>query len=132
MQTVIESKFAGLEAPSPVSPWNGLNLYFVDVNQSPENYLKTIDYVTASSPLLNLVFLHNTDTLFTSPKECFWPQYKLYRDSLKESFSFMTQVQSSIESEELSGMHRISANPTFQSRKRKFTNVCSFVRPSVC
>ena len=103
MQSVIEGKFAGFEAPSSLSPWDGVILYFVDIRQSPEQYLKTIEYVTSSNPLINLVFLHNTDTLLTSPKECFWPQYKLYRDAAREGLNFMTQVLSAVDSEELTG-----------------------------
>ena len=101
MSLSITGKFSNLEKHSPVSIWDALTVYIVNVKNSPESYLNAIDYVTTSKPLPGLVFMYNTDNLMATKEGCFWPRYKLFVDNIQNGI--MTQIYNSIDVDELSG-----------------------------
>ena len=100
-QPVLSSKFAPLEKLPAISRWDALTVYVADVSNSPEQYLKTVDYITTSKQITALAFLVNTDKLLASAREAFWPKYRLMRDHVKGGIA--AQVHHSVRAEELSG-----------------------------
>ena len=51
---------SNVSAPPPLDP---LNIYIVDINNSPERYLKTVEQVVASRPPTGIVLLYNMEEL---------------------------------------------------------------------
>ena len=81
-QSLVSAKFADFDgmAAATATAWDPLNIYFADLKQSPEQFLRTVDFVAASRPALSLVLMTNTETLMSSTKEWFWhKQYRLFR-----------------------------------------------------
>ena len=100
-QPLLSSKFAPLDKLPAVSRWDSLTVYVADVANSPEQYLKAVEHITASKQITSLAFLVNTDKLLASAKEAFWPKYRLIRDQVKGGIA--AQVHHSVRAEELSG-----------------------------
>ena len=79
-QSLVSAKFADFDGMAAATLWDPLNIYFADLKQSPEQFLRTVDFVAASRPALSLVLMTNTETLMSSTKEWFWhKQYRLFR-----------------------------------------------------
>ena len=74
----------------------------MDINNSPEQYLKTVEVVVSSRPPSNIILLYNMGGLDISVKEGFWPNYRMVRDDS----GIVAQVHNKIKVEALSGMNR--------------------------
>ena len=66
----------------------------MDINNSPEQYIKTVELVVASRPAAGIVLL------YISVKDGFWPNYRMIRDNS----GLVAQVHNKIKVEELSGI----------------------------
>ena len=84
------------------APWDPLSVYIVDINNSPEQYLKTVDLVVSSRPPSNIVLLYNMKGLDISVKERFWLNYRMVRDDS----GIVAQVHNKIKVKALSGKNR--------------------------
>ena len=100
-KSVVAQKFDQLDKLPAVSRWDALTVYVADVKNSPEEYLKTIDYITTTKQTVGLAFLLNTETLLTMSKEAYWPKYRLFKDHVKSGV--LAQVHHLVWADELSG-----------------------------
>ena len=97
--SAVAAKFRQLDNVTAQAPWDLLSVYIVDINNSPEQYLKTVELVVASRPPSSIVLLYNTEELDISVKEGFWPNYQMIRDNS----GLVAQVHNKIKVEEVSG-----------------------------
>ena len=97
--SALAAKYRQLDNVTAPAPWDPLSVYIVDINNSPEQYLKTVEVVVASRPPSSIVLLYNMEELDISVKEGFWPNYQMIRDTS----GMVTQVHNKIKVEELSG-----------------------------
>ena len=100
--SAVAAKFRQLDNVTASAPWDPLSVYIVDINNSPEQYLKTVDLVVSSRPPSNIVLLYNMKGLDISVKEGFWPNYRMVRDDS----GIVAQVHNKIKVEALSGKNR--------------------------
>ena len=69
---------SNVSAPSPLDP---LTIYIVNINNSPEQFLKTVEQVVASRPPAFIILLNKMEELDISIKEGFRPNYRKIRDN---------------------------------------------------
>ena len=100
--SAVAAKFRQLDNVTASAPWDPLSVYIVDINNSPEQYLKTVEVVVSSRPPSNIVLLYNMEGLDISVKEGFWPNYRMVRDDS----GIVAQVHNKIKVEALSGKNR--------------------------
>ena len=99
--SAVAAKFRQLDNVTASAPWDPLSVYIVDINNSPEQYLKTVEVVVSSRPPSNIVLLYNMEGLDISVKEGFWPNYRMVRDDS----GIVAQVHNKIKVEALSGIN---------------------------
>ena len=100
--SAVAAKFRQLDNVTASAPWDPLSVYIVDINNSPEQYLKTVEVVVTSRPPSNIVLLYNMEGLDISVKEGSWPNYRMVRDDS----GIVAQVHNKIKVEALSGINR--------------------------
>ena len=100
--SAVAAKFRQLDNVTASAPWDPLSVYIVDINNSPEQYLKTVEVVVSSRPPSNIVLLYNMEGLDISVKEGFWPNYRMVRDDS----GIVAQVHNKIKVKALSGKNR--------------------------
>ena len=61
--SAVAAKFRQLDHVTAPAPWDPLSVYIVDINNSPEQYLKTVEQVVASRPPTGIVLLYNMEEL---------------------------------------------------------------------
>ena len=98
--SAVAAKFRQLDNVPAPSPWDPLTVYIVDINNSPEQYLKTVEVVVSIRPPSSIGFLYNMEGLDISVKEGYWPNYRIVRDDS----GIVAQVHNKIKVEELSGI----------------------------
>ena len=98
--SAVAAKVSQLDNVNAPAPWDPLSVYIVDINNSPEQYLKTVEQVVASRPPVGIILLYNMEELDISVKEGFWPNYRMIRDNSGS----VARVHNKIKVEELSGI----------------------------
>ena len=98
--SAVAAKFRQLDNVPTPAPWDPLSVYIMDIKNSPEQYLKTVDVVVSSRPPSSIVLLYNMEGLDISVKEGFWPNYQIRDDS-----GIVAQVHNKIKVEQLSGIN---------------------------
>ena len=116
------SQLDNVDAPAPGDP---LSVYIVDINNSPEQYIKTMELVVASRPPAGIVLLYNMKELDISVKEGFWPNYRMIRDNSGS----VAQVHNKIKVEELSGIkwQKSTSNIFLEIKFRCTTTISRFL-----
>ena len=78
--SLVTKKVTASNVSAP-APWDPLNIYIVDINNSPEQFLKTVEQVVASRPPAFIILLNKMEELDISIKEGFRPNYRKIRDN---------------------------------------------------
>ena len=97
--SAMAAKFCQLDNVNAPAPWDPLSVYIMDINKSPEQYIKTVELVVASRPPAGIILLYNMEELDISVRDGFWPNYRMIRDNSGS----LAQVHK-IKVEELSGI----------------------------
>ena len=79
-----------------------LQVLVLDLEDSPENFSKIVDQVTASSVGPSILFMLKAGDVVKSKEDRFWPSYKFIRKSQKHQ-DILAQVLFNLQVQELQG-----------------------------